>query len=250
MRHRHGFAPSLVRKPQLVDEPRLVASGSLGDFLKRMTNSPAQAGPEFGQNTCTDVQRFDELIITGQSMLQMGRKPNSCAEVAPFCDGPEQFNARLVCPETCGCNDPMSGQLLLDAQDGCPRPACEATSVFQESLHNISCQDRSAASLRADPAWNREWSVNLAYMGRLSKRLEEYYTAVKDLFMAAGCTAINHPLLWHPGFDRDWCVEARGIPKIALFCPETCGCTSNSSSGLRREACPQAAPVQHSVLSI
>ncbi|CAE7363340.1 unnamed protein product [Symbiodinium sp. CCMP2456] len=230
---------SLVRMPQLVDEPRMVASGSLGDFLNRMTNPASQAGPELGQNTCTDVQRFNELIITGQSMLlQMGKKPSSCTELAPFCDGPEQFNARLVCPETCGCNDPMSGQLLLDAQDGCPRPACEATSTFQESLQNISCQDRSAESLRADPAWNREWSINLAYMGRLSKRLEVYYTAVKDLFMAAGCAAINHPLLWHPGFDRDWCVEARGIPKFALFCPETCGCASNSSSGLRRQACP------------
>ena len=65
-----------------------------------------------------------------------------CEDVRPYCqhDSEAGTRARQLCPQTCGCDRPLSGLLLQLPTNGCSR-RCTKTEVYKEALRTMPCED-------------------------------------------------------------------------------------------------------------
>ena len=79
--------------------------------------------------------------------------------------------------------------------------------------------------------------VFVSLLGRFSSAQKECYQQVADVFIREGCEAliVEHSEFSCMEFDySQFCVGSEGLPNMALFCPEACGCRGTD----RSSACP------------
>lgn len=152
----------------------------------------------------------------------------ACDEFVDFCDLPDAFLLRMLCAETCGCADPMSGSILAgDEYGGCPTTCSSQPDWLASSL--TTCDDFAKDSLIGSPAWERLWNVMVLFLhDQFPPELLAPLAAWLDEVSAEGCEALaGYPL----GPPESICTVA----SLQSFCPASCGCAENM-----RVACPLA----------
>eukprot|EP00439_Symbiodinium_sp_Y106_P000480 s8290_g1.t1 len=166
-----------------------------------------------------------------------------CDDARPYCglmDGSKGkgFAARMLCSDTCGCNDPAGEVMQIG---GCPYGlgrACWASSGFLRSLESYTCEEKSATELRSDASWLR-WVESIRAIGEATDTVTEgkeeallTAQAMWDYGCAFGDHLTEMGVTWGSCFSWrfDW-----GLKTVEAFCPTTCGCDSdNLDSGCPR----------------
>eukprot|EP00930_Biecheleria_cincta_P054167 TRINITY_DN4010_c0_g1_i1.p1 TRINITY_DN4010_c0_g1~~TRINITY_DN4010_c0_g1_i1.p1 ORF type:complete len:769 (-),score=103.73 TRINITY_DN4010_c0_g1_i1:162-2468(-) len=144
-----------------------------------------------------------------------------CREAAGFCSRTDLPLLRHVCPETCGCLDPLSGQQI---RQGC-WSQCEDDPAFKDKIAKSRCEDVTPQHAHWENwrnFWQQEVSRQQAATQALVYRLE--------LLGTTRSAAIG---------------EGRDGRPATLFCPQTCACGSVpnvlQTKGImcrQREDCP------------
>lgn len=154
--------------------------------------------------------------------------------------------ARLICPKTCGCDDPARGQLLQGPRYGCP-VACSVR--LEEALQTSArCEDHS-----------NESAEMLSYIAMFFDEFQGTVNASNELrAWEEGCaffTSQSATVNWSIG-EVSFCdtadaqaIATYGFRSVRTICPSTCGCmpaaeleTSGraASAVLRQLQCPQS----------
>lgn len=140
----------------------------------------------------------------------------TCMDAEKYCLGEAYSFVRAVCPQTCGCADPLSG--LVQYRHGCPRN-CFTSRERTTILRQLPCVDRSLAWLNATIGWQNfltelprmlvvDWDYSLAW---ISRHLQ--------LLRRLGCAALANPEVLEIG------VTILCGP-MAGFCPVACKCST------------------------
>merc|ERR1711998_431809 len=102
-------------------------------------------------------------------------------------------------------------------------------------MANIPCNDPTPAELREMPGWLQSWSTATDYHGRFSSSTKTCMEGVAQEFMDEGCAAaeryrnvsICNGALLPAETANDLCtMDIDYVPKLARFCPTTCGCNN------------------------
>jgi len=178
--------------------------------------------------------RYRTGLHSGKPLSEI---PFRCAEYFTFCDTTELL--RLLCPVTCGCNNPVSGLLLSRRQRGCPSE-CEVQVL--EALRSTACVD---ADVSQSTNWTRYWKEysRQTTMQLPKGELRDSHAAWVDLKIAGGCADASPDPVAKFGFcdDEHQMFVGAGFASILGFCPATC---CNGTGGLPKRcehACPAGA---------
>ena len=110
-------------------------------FVKYFTTFADTASDGTCPLGCTDP--YHPLCKKGECVTP------SCADALPFCtqDSVIGTRARVLCPTTCGCNDPTSAVALTlgGAIYGCP-VSCQASLAYRSKLKTSQCEDAQVGS--------------------------------------------------------------------------------------------------------
>merc|ERR1719215_2491588 len=111
-----------------------------------------------------------------------------CESVKTYCqwDALIGIRARQICPETCGCHDPMRPLAMDSANNGCP-PTCRLKSTYKAEDAKRECND-----LDDDAAY---WS--------------HFVHGLNNLTM-------GYPEVWRPRYDKIMKAFAQDKCAIAL----------------------------------
>ncbi|CAE7197410.1 unnamed protein product [Symbiodinium natans] len=135
-----------------------------------------------------------------------------CASAKPFCERRDLPLIRMMCPETCGCVDPLAG---LYVDNGC-RQLCRETPEFQAALASAACQDLSNS--KQELAWQRWWSGFYSNERGIWSEDNEMMT-----FARGGAEGNCSFLLSQDWMARTFCQQRQTRPGT-MICPSVCGC--------------------------
>mmetsp|Transcript_110560 Transcript_110560/g.180348 ORF Transcript_110560/g.180348 Transcript_110560/m.180348 type:complete len:824 (-) Transcript_110560:221-2692(-) len=148
---------------------------------------------------------------------------NSCEDLEEHCPGEQRF-LRMICPETCGCNLPLSGLYKKGPNQGCPAE-CAASGAYISQLANIPCMDYSLANLTQMPGyaafvnqWLETW---LKSQPREAERLQQAGAAM----LTYGCVAIG---LLPARIQSMFCQPTSEYGSLNAYCPMSCDCISSA----------------------
>ena len=146
------------------------------------------------------LDRFRPLCKEGQCVTP------TCADAAKFCHAFSMAgqSARMFCPITCGCDDPLSPLIQNGENWGCP-PSCRTTCKNRSAKRSCADAEVGSAELMAygDP---------MIECGQLNRQIRSVKIG-RDL-REQGCTSIPTVL----------CAPSTGFKSVYDFCPATCGC--------------------------
>ena len=172
----------------------------------------------------------------------------SCADFEPFCGDVSTLGvrARQLCPQTCGCDDPLSDLALYLPASGCGEQ-CARAGPYIERRRALPCTDVStddekfqaavAEILRVADTWP------LAYL----ETAKVFYTALAKngcAYLGANWTSLTYVVDY--GFapysiGSNACTGSGAIWPVhpmSYFCPVACGCRSGDAH------CPDACPAR------
>lgn len=166
---------------------------------------------------CTDRALSVNDPLTMALRAATGTTSGACAHLSAFCAEASQPLMRLLCPVTCGCDDPLTPRLHAS---GCPVAACRVSTAWSAFTSSVStvCSDQTAAALNSTAAWVSYWTAlqaaNLATDTQVQKAMQE------------GCSGLSGGL-------RRYCGDSPPYGSLSAFCPVTCQCAVE-----RHQACP------------
>jgi len=161
--------------------------------------------------------RYEVGTHTGISVAE---RPFRCAEYAIHCQ--TSGLARLLCPITCGCDNPTSGLVEATPTFGCPSSCGQLRQLrlrFKRCEDNISgnaAQNWSSYWWRFSHLVATGWSIN-----ETTRRDLDGWTERKIL---EGCNNTDPD----PVYGTDFCnaedivFKQLGLSNIVGFCPDTC----------------------------
>ncbi|CAK8991449.1 unnamed protein product [Durusdinium trenchii] len=175
----------------------------------------------------------------------------SCADAVSYCssitkmpefavDGGKGWSTRMLCTETCGCNNP--GGEFINVQ-GCPYldGECRHVDAFEEYQEGGVCLEKDAVTLRNFGPW-KAWIKTIRSYGEVeSDALEEQEEALilAQAMEDHGCGFLAHLssqnmslggcFRWSNKFDWEF-------KTVEFFCPLTCGCAKETSD---HTSCPK-----------
>jgi len=144
---------------------------------------------------CFDFDLSDPSWVMGafyhavldQAGVHIEQRQNaSCEKLQLSCDLHDARSVRAHCPQTCGCDDPFSGQVYKEPRYGCPMHACISSPGFQEVLANGSCEDMPALALVSHPGWQRSWRQYLAMYAGWPEYLPAAEALARDALRRGG----------------------------------------------------------------
>ena len=166
-------------------------------------------------------------------------------------DSTAGLRARLLCPETCGCNLPNSSLVFSGPADGCG-PGCIGVPVYRQALAALPCRDAEPNSTELK-AYTEPLMTLLNLQGKFM-----ISSWVRDFLLHGGCQAwvsrMTRKPQTGPGTESDCilknheikkaCGGARvgplglGIRPLTFLCPVACGC--NSACRTNDDTCPKS----------
>lgn len=182
-------------------------------------------GPYYANNGCDDFTfetNGTNSLFAATSLRRVTGDDTivDCAGARQYCDGQEAEIVRTLCPDTCGCPDPLSGLFLKSAQTGCDIQACQ--SKRNTALHSMHCQDKTPEELRASAAWNRYWERWLE-----SEQGDEQRLTREPLLMTSSGCAMIATLTSEQ--QKVACKGNTYSGSVAGFCSATCQCKQTTS---------------------
>merc|ERR1712151_781533 len=152
--------------------------------------------------------------------------------------------ARMLCPQTCGCDSLVSGQAFAL---GCPREQCKAKDFYWHALEDVPCNDTAKTS-PPGPLWNnweRYWNASRAYWkDQLTAGVAK--EAVENLKLAEralknGCEGVRkqRKKLCESADSFVMETETMFFP-INAFCPIMCSCDTTPA-----DSCPMSCGTHH-----
>jgi len=174
--------------------------------------------------------RFEAGIHAGVSVKE---RDWHCKEYMNACQTSELI--RLLCPVSCGCNDPKSGLLASVATRGCPT---KCTDARLQLISNAPCKDMMA---NVTPGWKQYWTkwreLVMNWNDLSALRLAEY-TDFVNRKIAQGCENVELDLLMSVDFcnPNEATFTTNGFNSVMSFCPATC------CSLFPHAECPKACP--------
>ena len=172
----------------------------------------------------------------------------SCADFEPFCSDVSTLGvrARQFCPQTCGCDDPLSDLALYQPASGCGEQ-CARAGPYIERRRALPCTDVStddekfqaavAEILRVAQTWPLAWLETATV----------FYTALAKngcAYLGADWTSLTRGVdygFYPYAFGLNVCTGDGGIwpvKPMSYFCPVACGCRSGDAH------CPDACPAR------
>lgn len=175
----------------------------------------------------------------------------TCEAVAGFCQRSDTvgIRARQFCPQTCGCNSPLSALALYQPKAGCGEH-CTRSGYYLDQRAAMPCTDLAADDPRF-VAFLDNWDiVRLDWGSNLSLRATSMIRNLK----LYGCSYLNSredflearasgQLAFPPHFyGQNFCVEVGSVwpvKPLSYFCPVTCGCRRGDPH------CPDQCPARN-----
>lgn len=227
---------SLLLKDLDVGHLRHTQFKTIASVAQDITNLDGLAG-----NRCEDydfkASSANPLLVSTVQRAIGEVRAVDCAELRPHCDGHLHI-VRILCPATCGCDDPLAGLYWSGHETGCPAEYCGPKK--EEVLSTRVCEDHSPGELQDSAAWRRFWRSMLGSPttpeGVREVMSREVFADGVGGLMQGGCAVI-------PGLSekatRFLCEGNDESGSIAAFCPVACHCTAQWSSNCPR-SCHQA----------
>jgi len=191
------------------------------------------------------VEAALEQMSLGSGGVSSERPQFSCVDFNPnkgttefvgACDNKSYILLRVLCPVSCGCDDPVSGQTFVTPLDGCSQ-ACGERS--RSSMAALPCEDLDviSTSITSDgksnvaSAWTRLW---LPFKKRAtfyvhhefnSRKVREHVMGYIEVSIAMklsqGCDGFMRDDEAF-GFCGDGAIPGLDMPNVAAFCPAYC----------------------------
>lgn len=188
----------------------------------------------FWNNGCTDLGK----LAIYQSVLADAVKPGasrvSCTDAKAFCnhDSVAGVRSRQICPETCGCRDPLSSLVLNSISQGCPH-TCMASTDFRNALLKHSCEvDAGKNDVRFQRFLQGLAEFRDSYPVSWQGLVEQIITELKN----NGCQALVVGGFIPKGgsWPIDFCAEDNtySLKPLRYMCPLTCECQKAKSKYL------------------
>ena len=170
-----------------------------------------------------------------------------CADVAEYCHSSSEagIRARMLCPKTCGCDNPRSPLALSLPSMGCPE-RCDRTAEYKVALAPIPCEDISTDNplireflnnmFFASDTWPQDWRLGGQDWGRIISELGCSYFARTTPYLN-----ITPSFLADFGSGVNLCVRGGSFfpfKGISIFCPVSCGCRAGDND------CPDSCPAR------
>jgi len=195
----------------------------------------------------------DDLLVTEEEEKDLGNfvlKPialaavrdlsgnqslSLCAELVAYCNDFESPGptVRMLCPTTCGCNNPASALAVAEAADGCPKE-CKTHWISKLVEQVRDCTDTPKHMLLKDPYW-KEHAENLRKAtSRFPSASRILVSTAADMMLKYGCEMQKH--LNKTGMSL--CGPHPSLRTIAFWCPATCLC--NSTYDAKSVFCPKS----------
>jgi hypothetical protein len=245
---RSGFGHTVYAHWDGRDEPAGTTSSDMA-VLEVMTGSPPLPGyPTAFQVTDISGSRWSvESMATAQitgdlavvinpfcgdiplehflsQRMEMGNEIDgnpigSCADVTGLCGRDSQGGnlARMWCPQTCGCGDILSQQVLTTNIYGCPS---SCSSGYHQRVANFSCSDSSPTStLFTDYLVGLERLINSWGSGAESR------LAAKNELGTGGCPVVQQMMTRAAFGDLCSANNLFDLKPMSYICPDTCGCS-------------------------
>ena len=91
---------------------------------------------------CTEGVYLPDLSFNASVKGVWTCRDARCADVVPYCNGNTVIatRARMMCPVTCGCDQPRSPLALSLDSEGCPT-RCKSTAAYKVALQTTPCED-------------------------------------------------------------------------------------------------------------
>lgn len=236
--------------------PKSIVAMNMGSILgtawsleTQLSWSTPEAAGRFNPS-CTDVlgsaaypsyvmkilrQTATERLTNLPKNLQSPSSANvtSCEDMKLCCniDSPCGQHARMLCPQTCGCDDPNSMLLITDPSTGCPQQ-CQRSQKTVATLSALNCTDVPKEKLVVDPMWQHYANGLLTVSNQSGYPVEPVYVAFKQmrrLMLKHGCDAYEK-IKWTIAMDVCEEGERRAISLKTFrhWCPVTCKCSSEA----------------------
>lgn len=193
------------------------------------------------RGTCED--QLPDVYLAYMRYILQDPSISACEDVKKWCvsmsflktwgpDGGKGFVARMICPSTCGCDDPSSALFYLE---GCP-DACTTTDhvPFASALKNSNCSQSSTKDLVQTDVW-KSWSRQVHDYGVYVAK-PEYVLAAKNM-LEMGC---NFGRLT-PMLRCRWPDSPAPFKDLGMLCPRSCMCQSfkpEADQNYRMNNCP------------
>ena len=156
-------------------------------------------------------------------------------------DNGRGWSIRMLCTETCGCSIPGGENINVE---GCPYydGQCKFVDKFEEFVHESVCLEQNASSLKGFPPW-QSWIRSIRNYGSQPEDSEldgrKEALAVAQAMEDHGCgfeanlsaqnISVGGCFSWSNEFDWEF-------KTLEIFCPVSCGCSSETSEG---SGCPR-----------
>eukprot|EP00913_Durusdinium_trenchii_P022383 g21027.t1 len=201
-----------LNNPQCID----LASDGYLTYLRFLLGDATIQGCEDVINDCGSFTRMPEYQL----------------------DGGKGWAARMLCSQTCGCQDPASGQISVQ---GCPYGAgrpCASTEAFQDGRFcGFNCLG-VGASEKLTLNWGS--CTGMQAYGEMSADLAGKAEALKiaqamwDYGCGFGAELAAQNVSWGTCFGWNSTFEWE-FKTVEAFCPVSCQCSANTKS----TACPE-----------
>jgi len=179
-------------------------------------NFPVSSYPDLLNYECADAVQINTLWVNGQD------RQLTCPQAKGFCLSSPRI--RLLCPQTCECDDPFSGMPFTAPSYGCPRRQCQSTHVYRNALNERNCSDMIASDLAANASWNLLWDNLHTAMTTMSGN-PLVFDNIRDTAKTEGCGVFQaqgfERLVMNQFKDREL---VNLCDPLAAWCPISCKC--------------------------
>ncbi|CAJ1398520.1 unnamed protein product [Effrenium voratum] len=114
---------------------------------------------------------------------------STCSNMASLCNGDDAHLLRLVCPQTCGCDDHLTSPWYQLQVHGCPERCAETVS---DGVEAAACQDHVNES---QSLWQELWDdypdVIASFMGLPDAAKDPNVLGIASLMKSQGCSALS-----------------------------------------------------------
>ena len=158
--------------------------------------------------TCWDYDDSGDPFTT-LLKVELSLDSWDCRRVTHLCGAVNSSTIRLVCPQSCGCDDPKSSLFLNGGSYGCPQ-SCREQEQYKVALETLSC---STSAVVGTP----DWTEFVRSMDTFQSVFGTSYENITTALLTTGCEAVKY-------YQALLCEASTVSSGFALWCPVQCGC--------------------------